>query len=88
MLIYSLAFVALALHSFSYIPYIKYVYDGEIKTIQLPYYTLFLNLFSAFLLSIIAATQGYYPQLGLFFIYFGSLAYLLIIKTRRGITQF
>lgn len=71
----------IALKSISFIPIIQDMKKNR-NADNVPYLTLFINLFATLVLVVIALLKGYYVQLIFFLIFFITLVYTIILKAR------
>lgn len=78
-LLENIVLLTIFIKSVSYIPFIFSIEKTQYVD-NIPYLTLFLELFSAMLLIIVSLIKKYNPQLILFIIYFSSVLIIIMLK--------
>lgn len=71
----------IVLKSVSFIPVIQDMTQNR-NADNVPYSTMFINLFATLILIVIALLQGYYVQLLFFLVFFISIIYIITLKVR------
>lgn len=67
--------------SISFLPVIQEMMKNR-SSENVPYSTMFINLFATLILIIIALLRGYYVQLIFFIIFFASTLAIIVLKSR------